>query len=382
VGAGQRAPARHNDEEAVMRKLFSLQRAACLCAFAGFGILLPAASTAGEVSFAGKRIEVIVPFAPGGGTDVYVRALAPHLERYLPGNPTIVVRNVPGARGIPGANQFEARAKPDGLEIIAASASTVANFVFQKSKVDYHMDKWEPVLLSPQGAVVYAAASLGLTGPSDVAKLKGKELVFGGQSAASAELRAILTFELLGLKPKYVWGMNRGPVRLAFERGEMNINYDSTPGYLKGAYQLVKAGKAVPLYALGVLDDKGNLARDPNFADMPNFAEAYELMHGKKPSGQGYEAWLSVMKMLVMLNKGLYLPTGTPKPVQAVWQNAVKQMLGDPEFEKSAGMVIEGYPQFIGDAGRPIIKDATTFSPQAWEWITKYLKSSHDVTVQ
>ena len=115
---------------------------------------------------------------------------------------------------------------------------------------------------------------------------------------------------------------------------------------------------------------------------MPNFAEAYERMHGKKPSGDGYDAWLSVVKMLVMLNKGLYLPAGTPKPVQAVWHTAVKKMLDDPEFEKSAGMVIEGYPQFIGDAGRPIIKDATSFSPQAWAWITNYLKTEHDVTVQ
>ena len=176
--------------------------------------------------------------------------------------------------------------------------------------------------------------------------------------------------------------MNRGPVRLAFERGEMNINYDSTPGYLKGALGLVKSGKAVPLYALGVLDAKGALVRDPNFSDLPSFAEAYELMNGKKPSGQGYDAWLSVMKMLVMLNKGLYLPTGTPKPVQDAWQTAVRKMLDDPEFEKSAGMVIEGYPQSIGDAGRPIIKDATTFEPRAWEWIKTYLKTSHDVTVQ
>ena len=99
----------------------------------------------------------------------------------------------------------------------------MANFVFQKSKVDYKLDKWEPILLSPQGAVVYASTSLGVTGVKDVAKLKGQPLVFGGQSAGSAELRAILTFELLGLKPKYVWGMNRGPVRLAFERGEMNL---------------------------------------------------------------------------------------------------------------------------------------------------------------
>jgi hypothetical protein len=370
------------DEEIVMKKLFSARSSACVAVLAA----LTAASwtaTAGEaVSFAGKRIEIIVPFSPGGGTDVYVRALAPHLERHLPGKPTIIVRNIPGARGIPGANQFQARAKPDGTDLIAASASNVATYVLERSKVEYKLGEWEPVLLSPQGAVVYASTALGINGPKDIPTLKGKQLVFGGQSPGSAELRTIIPFELLGLKVKYVWGMNRGPVRLAFERGEMNINYDSTPGYLKGAIGLVKSGKAAPLYSLGVIDERGALARDPNFRDLPNFAEAYELMHGKKPSGPGYDAWLSVMKMLVMLNKGLYLPAGTPKPVLDAWHTAVRKMLQDPEFDKTAGSITEGYPQFVGEAARPIIKDATTFSPPVWQWIKNYLKTAHDVTIQ
>jgi len=365
-----------------MRKLFSARSAASFAALAAFSMAPLAATAAQPVTFAGKRIEIIVPFSPGGGTDVYVRALAPHLEKQLPGKPTIIVRNIPGARGIPGANQFEERAKPDGMTAIAASASTVANFVLAKSKVEYKLDQWEPVLLSPQGAMVYASTSLGLSGPKDIAKLKGKQLVFGGQSPGSAELRVITTFALLGLNVKHVWGMNRGPVRLAFERGEMTINYDSTPGYLKGAIGLVKAGKAVPIYSLGVINDKGALVRDPNFPDMPNFAEVYEMMHGKKPSGEGYDAWLSVMKMLVMLNKGLFLPAGTPKPVLDAWRTAVRKMIDDPEFQKTAGSVIEGYPQFIGEAARPIIKDATTFSPPVWAWLKNYLKTSHDVTIQ
>ena len=344
---------------------------------------LPVAKvSAQKVDFAGKRVEVIVPFAPGGGADVYIRALQPFLEKHLPGHPTIIVRNIPGARGIPGANQFQARAKRDGTAAIVVSASTVANFVFQKSKVQYELNKWEPILLSPQGAVVYASPSLGVSGPKDVTKLKGKALAFGGQSASSAELRTIVTLELLGLKSNYVWGLNRGPVRLAFERGELNINYDSAPAYLKNVSALVKAGKAVPLYAFGVINDKGALVRDPNFADIPSFAEAYELMHGKKPSGDGYDAWISLLKMLTMVNKALMLPDGTPKPELDAWRTAARNMLDDPEFDKTAGKVIEGYPQFVGEAARPIIKDATTFSPAAWDWIKNYLKTTHNVTIE
>jgi hypothetical protein len=262
------------------------------------------------------------------------------------------------------------------------SATTAANFVFQKSAVRFQLDKWEPVLLSPQSAVVYALPSLGVSRLEDMPKLKDKPLVFGGQSASSAELRVVMTLELLGLKPKFVWGLNRGPVRLAFERGEMNINYDSAPGYLKGALPLVKAGKAVPLYSLGVVNEKGEIVRDPNTPDLPTFVEAYEAMHGKKPSGPGYEAWLSVTKMLTMMNKAIFLPTGTPQPVLDAWRNAVRTMLEDPEFDKTAGQVIEGYPQFVGESAKPIMRDALTFSPEAWRWIRDYLKTAHNVNVE
>src|SRR5690606_11749059 len=136
-----------------------------------------------KVDFAGKRIDVLVPFAPGDGSDVYARALQPFFEKHLPGNPTIVVRNVPGARSIPGANQFQDRAKPDGAHVMIVSATTVASFVFDRAKVKFALDKWEPVLLSPQGVVGSASPSLGLSGPKDLTKLKGQQLVFGGQSA-------------------------------------------------------------------------------------------------------------------------------------------------------------------------------------------------------
>ncbi len=341
-----------------------------------------AAASAQKVDFSGKRVEIIVPFAPGGGSDVYTRALAPYFEKYLPGNPTILVRNVPGARSIPGANQFQERAKPDGAHVMIVSATTVASFVFDRAKVKFELDKWEPVLLSPQGAVVYASPSLGVAGPKDLPKLKGQQLVFGGQSVTSAELRPTLTLHLLGFKVNHVWGLNRGPVRLAFERGEFNVNYDSMPGYLGGAIQLVKSGKAIPLFSFGIINEKGELVRDPNVPDLPQFAEAYERVHGKKPAGAGYEAWLSISKMNTMMNKGIFLPAGTPKPVLDVWRTAIQNILKDPQFDKDASKVVEGYPQVIGEAAKPIIKDSITFSPEAWDWLKNYLKTEHKVTLQ
>ncbi len=364
-----------------MDKVFSFRIAACLGVLAGLAGLPSMEAAAQKVDFSGKRIELLVPFPPGGGSDVYSRALAPFLEKHLPGNPTILVRNVPGGGSITGANQFHARAKPDGLNVLVCSSSTVMNFVFQRSKFELELNKTEPLLLSPQGTVVYVSPALGVKSAKDIAKLKGQALTFGGGGPTGAEMRVTTAFDLLGLNVKYVWGIARGPVRLAFERGEFNINYDTTPAYLKNASQLVKAGKAVPLFSLGVVDDKGNVVRDPNFKDLPSFAEVYELMHGKKPSGPAYEAWKAILKMGVMANKSMLLPAGTPQPIVEAWRTAVRKTLDDPEFEAKASAVIEGYPQFLGEAARPIMKDATTLSPEVWEWLKTFLKTKHDVTL-
>jgi tripartite-type tricarboxylate transporter receptor subunit TctC len=362
--------------------LSSLKSSLAAAAVVGFAGVSAPEVAAQKVDFSGKRIEVIVPFAPGGGSDVYTRALAPYFEKHLPGKPTIIVRNVPGARSIPGANQFQDRAKPDGTHVMIVSATTVASFVFDRAKVKFDLDKWEPLLLSPQGMVAYGSPSLGISGPKDLAKLKGQQLVFGGQSANSGELRFIMTLHLLGFKVNHVWGLNRGPVRLAFERGEFNVNYDSTPGYLGNAVQLVKAGKAIPLFSAGIVNEKGDLVRDPNVPDLPHFGEAYELVLGKKPSGPGFDAWMSVSKMNTMMNKGIFLPTGTPKPILDAWRTAIQNILKDPDFDRDAGKVIEGYPQFVGESAKPIIKDAITFSPEAWAWLKNYFQTEHKVTLQ
>jgi tripartite-type tricarboxylate transporter receptor subunit TctC len=359
-----------------------LRSGACFGVIAAFAGMPAIEAAAQKVDFSGKRIEMLVPFTPGGGSDIYSRALAPFFEKYLPGNPTILVRNVPGGGSIPGANQFNSRAKPDGLHVLVSSSSTVMNFVFQRSKFELDLSKAMPVVLSPQGSVVYIAPGLGVKSIKDIAKLKGQALTFGGNTPTGAEMRVTTAFHLLGLDVKYVWGVERGPVRLAFERGEFNINYDTTPGFLKNASQLVKAGKAVPLFALGVIDETGKVVRDPNFKNLPSFVEAYEAMHGKQPSGPAFEAWKAMLKMGVMANKAILLPAGTPEPIAAAWRTAIQKTLQDPEFDQKAGKVIEGYPQFIGESARPILKDATTLSPEVWDWLRDFLKTKHNVTLK
>jgi tripartite-type tricarboxylate transporter receptor subunit TctC len=314
-----------------------------------------------KVDFAGKRIEITVPSREGGGNDVYARAFAPFLEKHLPGKPTVIVRNVPGAGTIAGANHFQTRAKPDGLDVISVTSSTVSNYTLKDPRVRYKLETWIPIILSPQGSVFYASPSLGVKGPQDLPKLKGKKLVYGGNSPTSADLRVILSLGLLGILPTtHVWGNERGPARLAFERGELNVNYDTAPAFLQNA----------------------NIIRDPNFPELPSFAEAYAMMNGgKKPSGAAFEAWKNLIQIGTMANKFLALPAGTPKNIVEVYRTAVRDTLKDPEFAQHAGEIVGGYDQVIGEDAIPVIREATTMSPEAWNWLDAWLQKNYDLSL-
>ena len=77
--------------------------------------------------------------------------------------------------------------------------------------------------------------------------------------------------------------------------------------------------------------------------------------------------------MGVMANKSILLPADTPRPIMEAWRTAVRKTLDDPEFDAKASVIIEGYPQFVGEAAQPIIKEATTLPPDVWEWIKNFL---------
>ncbi|MGH6914731.1 MAG: tricarboxylate transporter, partial [Geminicoccales bacterium] len=322
-----------------------------------------------------------VPGREGSGNDVYARVFAPFFEKHLPGKPTVIVRNIPGSGTIAGANQYQQRARPDGLNVISVTSSTISNYTLKDPRVRYKLETWIPIILSPQGSVFYVSSDLGVKGPQDLSKLKGKKLIYGGNSPTSADLRITLSLGLLGILPtKHVWGADRGPSRLAFERGEFNANYDTTPGFQQNAKHLVREGKAVPMFALGVVDKGGNIVRDPNFPDLPSFYDAYQTMNGgKKPSGPAFDAWKNLIQIGVMANKFFALPAETPKSIVETYRTTARKILADPEFKKNAAEIVGGYEQVIGDDALPIIREATTMSPEAWNWLDAWLQKNYDL---
>lgn len=339
---------------------------------------------AAELDLSGERVVWIVPAREGGGSDNFTRAIAPFLSKHLPGKPKVVIRNIPGNGTIPGTNQFLEEAKGDGLMIITNSTSALMNQILKNDAVRYDLTKFNTVMLAPQGTFAYASPSLGLKGPEDLKKLSndGKQYRFGGLGPTSAELRLLVSWELLGIGIKPLWGLSRGKVRQAFMRGETELNYDTASSWFKKVLPLVKNNEAVPLFTFGIQTEDGAFVRDPVAPDLPHYNELYAKINGKELSGPARGAWEAVFNVGVMASKSIALPPDAKPEVIEGYLKAVKAMLADPAFKKAKDKRIGPYPVSVGAAGQKVVNKAINMPPDARAWLKDFLKKNHDVELK
>ena len=354
-----------------------------LTMLAGLLLLNPVGHVAAAADFyAGKTIEVVVPFKEGGGTDIWARVMAPYLQKHIAGNPKVIIRNVPGGESIHGVNQYMARAKADGLNLIATSATQAFHVFLGVKAVQYDFAKLKPLLVNPVGGAVYVAPSTGVKTAADLLKPKEK-LVFAGMSPTSLDLVALLAFDVLGMDVKGVLGYEgRGPARLAFERGESNIDQQTTPAYSSTVAPLVKAGKAIPVFSFGQMNDAGELVRDQAFPDLPDVDEAYAILHKKKPAGAAWEAYKAFNAAAFAVQKILWVKQEAPaESVKAVLE-AVDRMQKDADFLQKAEKVLGGYPALRGDQLEAAIQKTYTLAPEARTYVLNLLEKKYNTVVK
>lgn len=360
-----------------MKRRYFLAGATATTAALAIGATGPAFA---EADFSGKIIEWVIPFSEGGGSDKWARFYAPLLSEALPGKPTVVVKNVPGAGSTKGANEFAQRARPDGLTILGTSGSTQFPYLLGDPRVKYEYKDWHVVLATPTGGAAYVSPELGYKSLDDIQKLKGVELLYGSQGATSLDLVPLLAFELLGLDVEPIFGMKgRGDGRLAFERGETKIDYQTSSAYISKVVPLINEGKAVPLMSWGTLDENGNIVRDPTFPDLPTFKEVYVTMHGQEPSGPGWNAWKAFFTAGFPGQKMVFLPKGTPQEIVDAYTEAFRKVVTAPDFAKKAALELGVYPQMTGKGAKATMDLAINVDPEARDWVRNWLKTRFGV---
>ena len=349
----------------------------------GMGALGLGLSRAQGGRFSGEIVELVIPFKEGGGSDTWGRFNAPFLSRYLPGQPTVIVRNVPGGNSIAGANRFAARARPDGLSVLGTSASTQFPYLMSDPRVDYDYRDWRVLMAYGTGGVAYVSTDLGVSSVTDLNDIMDRPLLYGSQGPTSLDLVPVLAFKLLGLNVRPIFGMSgRGAGRLAFERGEVNIDYQTSTAYLRNVVPLIQQGDAVPLFSWGALNSAGELIRDPTFPDLPHFGEAYEALHGKTPSGLEWESWFAFFTAGFPAQKLLVAPAETPDEVVQAYEDAVQAMRADPEYRSRKPAALGTYEQVTGPAAQRMYDLATNVPQSARDWVRTWLRDEFRVNLE
>lgn len=340
-------------------------------------------ASAQDADFSGKTIEIIVPAREGGGTDFWARFYVPVLQQYLPGNPTVVVRNMPGGGHTTGGNFFAKNAKPDGLMLLASSGTGHFNYLLGDERVKYEFNDMHSILGAAVGGVMYISGNLGVDTPSDISLLQNAELRYGSQGPTSQDLLSFYALEQLDVIARPIFGMGgRSDARLAFERGDLNIDYQSTLAYEENVVPLVESGKAVPIFTFGSLDPDGNLVRDPAFPDLPHYGEIYEQVNGSPLAGTAGEVYMSFFTAGFGAQKLLSLPSNTPSEIVEQYNGALLSAQSDPAFIERREAVLGMDAQFVGPSAEFMKKVATSVSPEAKTAVAAWLEERFEVSVK
>ncbi|MEM9319176.1 MAG: tricarboxylate transporter [Pseudomonadota bacterium] len=366
-----------------MKNIFKRSTALLMTVAAG-SLAAPVLADGHGLNLEGETVEWIIPFSETGGSARWANFYAPLLSEALPGNPTVVVTFMPGAGSTRGANHFQGLEYEDGTTIFGSSGSTQFPYLLNDPRVRYEYGDWNVVLASGTGGVVYLPADLaGAMADGGIDAIAGENFIYGSQGATRLDLVPLLAWEMLGLNVEPVFGIEgRGDGRLMFERGEANIDYQTSSSFLSGVAPLVEAGTAVPWFAFGALDAEGNVVRDPTFPDMPSFAEVCEEAPSCETSGPAWDAWLAFFTAGFPAQKMVFLPAGAPQEAIDTYSAAFQAITERDDFAEISATRLGVYPQMTGDAATVALESATNVPEEAQSFVLEWLADRYGVVLQ
>lgn len=288
---------------------------------------------AAEPFFEGKTLRIIVGYPPGGGYDAYARVIARHMGKHIPGNPAIIVENMPGAGGMISANHLFKVAKPDSLSIGTFSGGHFFAQVMGQPGVEFDARKFEYI-----GAPVTAGVACVVMKASGVNNFNdwmasGKLLRFGGTgkgSFATENVPKVLK-AALGIPIEIISGYKGiAAIRLAAQSGEVDGVFASWSG-VKVSWRSDFESRDAAVMLQTVRKPYKEIPTVPLAISFAKTDEARRLIDAGIHSPAEF-AWPFV------------LPPGTPKDRVLTLRRAFDQTLADKDFDaeaETAKLVIE-----------------------------------------
>jgi tripartite-type tricarboxylate transporter receptor subunit TctC len=268
--------------------------------------------------YAGKTVTLICSADAGGAVDLNARHVAKHLARYIPGSPTVVVRNMPGAGHLVGTNFLYNQAPRDGTTIGTVINAMPLHQVTggQGTRFDAAKFNW----LGSTGVSNLTIMVWHQAGVKSIEDVKKKEVVLGATGVSSGTyVYAYGLNQLLGTRFRMVTGYKGiTDIDLAIERGEVQGRSGaSLSGVIKEHPEWLKSGKLFPLVQIGV-------ARDKLYPDVP-------LYHELDATDQQRQI-LKLLASPVLIGRPYLAPPETPADRVAALRKAFWDTMLDKQF--------------------------------------------------
>jgi tripartite-type tricarboxylate transporter receptor subunit TctC len=311
--------------------------------------------------FQGKTITIVRGGEPGGTGDMQARALIPSLRKHIPGEPTIVIENMPGAAGMKAVNYIYSSAKPDGLKIAAVGSGLVSGPILGLAGARYDLDKLI-YLGSTESGDPYIFLSRREAGWDTLEKLRAASGIrIGAQAVGHAIYVSGRIFAyLLGLKePRMVVGFGGPELDLALLRGEVDARANSADTVVRRNREALEKG-LFNVHAT-ITIPKGKF--HPRFADVPDL-ETFARNDSERRLISLYRAFLYPRWPYV-------LPPGTPREIVKTLRAAMAKAFKDPEFHRE-------FKKLVGSEPSPLtgeeVEEAIRELPRDPEIIALYKK--------
>jgi tripartite-type tricarboxylate transporter receptor subunit TctC len=280
-------------------------------------------------SYPDRPIKLMVGYAPGGGTDLVARILAPSLGRAI--GQSIVIENKPGAGGSAAAS-YVAKSKPDGYTLLISSASSVTIYPNLNTKADYRQSQFVPVSQLTIAPLVLAVnKDLGVRTVPDLIKLAksspGKLNYSSSGIGSGPHFAGVLFNEVANVQMTHIPYKSGSPAVISVVGGESQVTFATTPTVM----QLMRSGQLIGLAVTS-----------------KDASPLVEGLPGMRAAGlPGYE---------IFQWNGIFAPVGTPPEIvqklyaaikQAMSQSAVKQSLQSEGTEVFVSSSPEAFSQFL-----------------------------------
>jgi tripartite-type tricarboxylate transporter receptor subunit TctC len=272
----------------------------------------------------GKAVRIVVGYAPGGGYDFYARVIARHMGKHIPGNPTFIVENMPGAGSLVSANHLYKIAKADGLTIGHFNGSLFQLNAMGQKEIEFDSTKFEYV-----GSVAKVETACGFSKASGIDSVEKwlavKAVPRMGATAPGTgghDVSRILN-ATLGLPMQMVLGYkSTGDMRVAMERGELNGLCTGWESFKSLWKQSIESGDLIMVLQ----------ALPQPHADLPKVPLAISLAK----SEEARELIQVGIHNVTAISRPFILPPRTPKERVELLRKAFTATMNDAEFRADA----------------------------------------------